>query len=216
MRARPQLLAALAEAQPDQADIAQQGAQRSDRRRTDGPGAAASRGRSRRPSCRPTRGCCSSPTRSGAGALERALPWLAAPATTATSRFLAPLITRLGRGRARRSQPRAGERRPDRRPTACSAPLRDEEQALILLKFRRTADAEPFARRAIGSAGARETRLQAGARRRLPCRRRPRAGADDARGHGRRRRRGAPARSSPASRAAQAIDNGCRRRLARC
>jgi tetratricopeptide (TPR) repeat protein len=40
------------------------------------------------------------------------------------------------------------------------APLRDEERAFILLKFRRTADAEPFARRAIGSAGAREARIR--------------------------------------------------------
>ena len=39
-------------------------------------------------------------------------------------------------------------------------PLRDEERALILLKFRRTAEAEPYARRAIGSAGAREDRLR--------------------------------------------------------
>jgi tetratricopeptide (TPR) repeat protein len=40
------------------------------------------------------------------------------------------------------------------------APLRNEEHALILLKFRRTADAEGYARRAIGSAGARENRLR--------------------------------------------------------
>ena len=52
-----------------------------------------------------------------------------------------------------------------RRSTRCPAnsllgPLRDEETALILLKFRRTAEAEPFARRAIGVAGAREDRLR--------------------------------------------------------
>jgi tetratricopeptide (TPR) repeat protein len=40
------------------------------------------------------------------------------------------------------------------------APLRDQEQALILLKFRRIAEAEPFARRAIGSAGARENQVR--------------------------------------------------------
>jgi tetratricopeptide (TPR) repeat protein len=40
------------------------------------------------------------------------------------------------------------------------APLRNEEHALILLKFRRTVDAEGYARRAIGSAGARENRLR--------------------------------------------------------
>lgn len=40
------------------------------------------------------------------------------------------------------------------------APLRDEEQALILLKFHRAADAEPYARRAIGAAGSRGTRVR--------------------------------------------------------
>ena len=39
-------------------------------------------------------------------------------------------------------------------------PLRVEQRAFILLKFRRTADADPFARRAIGTAGAREDRLR--------------------------------------------------------
>ena len=39
-------------------------------------------------------------------------------------------------------------------------PLRAEQQAFILLKFRRTAEAEPFARRAIGLAGAREGRVR--------------------------------------------------------
>jgi tetratricopeptide (TPR) repeat protein len=39
-------------------------------------------------------------------------------------------------------------------------PLKSEQRALILLKFRRTADAEPFARRAIGTAGSRENRLR--------------------------------------------------------
>ena len=36
------------------------------------------------------------------------------------------------------------------------SPLRFEQRALILLKFKRTAEAEPYARRAIGAAGARE------------------------------------------------------------
>ena len=40
------------------------------------------------------------------------------------------------------------------------APFVDEESALILLKFGRTADAEPLADRAIAAAGARETRLR--------------------------------------------------------
>jgi tetratricopeptide (TPR) repeat protein len=40
------------------------------------------------------------------------------------------------------------------------APFIDEESALVLLKLGRTADAEPYARRAIGSAGPREYRLR--------------------------------------------------------
>ena len=39
-------------------------------------------------------------------------------------------------------------------------PLRFENRAFILLRFRRTADAEPFARRAIAGAGNRETRVR--------------------------------------------------------
>jgi hypothetical protein len=39
-------------------------------------------------------------------------------------------------------------------------PFRFENRAFILLKFRRPEDAEPFARRAIGSAGGREARLR--------------------------------------------------------
>ena len=39
-------------------------------------------------------------------------------------------------------------------------PLKSEERAFILLKFKRSADAEPFARRTIGAAGARENRLR--------------------------------------------------------
>lgn len=40
------------------------------------------------------------------------------------------------------------------------APFVDEQNALILLKARRTAEAEPYARRAIGTAGAREYRVR--------------------------------------------------------
>ena len=38
--------------------------------------------------------------------------------------------------------------------------LRDEQHAFMLLKFRKTAEAEPFARRAVATAGSRETRLR--------------------------------------------------------
>ncbi len=44
--------------------------------------------------------------------------------------------------------------------TSAFAPFVDEEAAYVLIKLRKTADAEPFARRAIGSAGEREYRVR--------------------------------------------------------
>ncbi len=90
---------------------------------------------------------------------ERALPWLAAAADNGDLSFLAPLITAwdaADRGKADLALAAI-----DQIPAgSLLSPLRPEERALILLKFRRTAEAEPFARRAIGSAGAREDRLR--------------------------------------------------------
>jgi tetratricopeptide (TPR) repeat protein len=45
-------------------------------------------------------------------------------------------------------------------PNSLLGPFKPENRAFILLRFRRTAEAEPFARRAIGSAGGRESRLR--------------------------------------------------------
>ncbi len=45
-------------------------------------------------------------------------------------------------------------------PNSVLAPYRDEHRAFLYLKFRRTAEAEPFARRAIGTGGGRESRLR--------------------------------------------------------
>jgi len=90
---------------------------------------------------------------------ERALPWLAPSATTPDLRLFAPLITawdaaeRGDQQHALSSLGEIGAKNPLR-------PLVDEEQALILLKFRRSAEAEPYARRAIVSAGPRERRLR--------------------------------------------------------
>ena len=90
---------------------------------------------------------------------ERALPWLAPSAGTPDLRLFAPLITawdaaeRGDQQRALSSLGEIGAKNPLR-------PLVDEEQALILLKFRRSAEAEPYARRAIVSAGPRERRLR--------------------------------------------------------
>jgi len=90
---------------------------------------------------------------------DRAMPWLTVAADNGDLSFFAPLITAwdaADRGDLTRAITTV-----DQIPTgSLLAPLRDEEKALILLKFRRSADAEPYARRAIGSAGARETRLR--------------------------------------------------------
>jgi tetratricopeptide (TPR) repeat protein len=93
------------------------------------------------------------------GQAERALPWLAPSSGTADLRLFAPLISAWdaadhgGQQRALAILNQVDAKSPLR-------PLLDQEQALILLKFRRTAEAEPFARRAIASAGARERRLR--------------------------------------------------------
>jgi tetratricopeptide (TPR) repeat protein len=90
---------------------------------------------------------------------DRALQWLTVAADNGDLSFLAPLITAWDA--ADRNDLTRAVTTIDQIPAASLiAPLRDEEKALILLKFRRTADAEPFARRAIGNAGARESRLR--------------------------------------------------------
>src|SRR3954452_13594159 len=91
--------------------------------------------------------------------VDRALPWLSVAADNGDLSFLSPVITAWDfaeRGDLTRALTTV-----DTIPVgSLLAPLRDEEKALILLKFRKTADAEPYARRAIGSAGSRETRLR--------------------------------------------------------
>lgn len=89
---------------------------------------------------------------------DRALPWLAAGGGGDLS-FLAPMInawTFAERGSFDQALSTL-----DQVPSgSLLAPLSDEQRALILLKARRTADAEPFARHAIGIAGGREARLR--------------------------------------------------------
>jgi tetratricopeptide (TPR) repeat protein len=91
--------------------------------------------------------------------LDRALPILSAEADNGNLTFLTPFLTAwdlADRGnfdqalRVIAAMPASN----------LVAPLRPEAQALILLKARRSAEAEPFARRAIGAAGAREDRLR--------------------------------------------------------
>jgi tetratricopeptide (TPR) repeat protein len=92
--------------------------------------------------------------------LDRALGWLAVKGDGGGDlSFLAPLLSAWDaaeRGDGDKALANVGQIPGN----GLLAPLRNEQQALILLKLKRTADAEPFARRAIGSAGARETRVR--------------------------------------------------------
>jgi tetratricopeptide (TPR) repeat protein len=90
---------------------------------------------------------------------ERALPWLSAGGDTGSLDFLAPLVT--GWAAASRGDLNGALQAIDRIPAnGLLAPLRAEEQALILLKFKRTAEADPFAQKAVAAAGNRENRLR--------------------------------------------------------
>jgi len=90
---------------------------------------------------------------------ERAAQWLSVGGDTADLSFLAPLITAwtaADRGNADQAIS-ALDALPS---TSLLAPLVEEERAFILLKFRRSAEAELPARRAVGSANAREEKLR--------------------------------------------------------
>jgi tetratricopeptide (TPR) repeat protein len=91
--------------------------------------------------------------------LDRALPWLNATGANGDLTFLAPLLTAWDAA-DRGDQARAFASLNQIPANNLLGPLRAEEQALILLKFRRAAEAEPFARRAIGAAGAREASVR--------------------------------------------------------
>ena len=90
---------------------------------------------------------------------ERTTPWLAASTENGDLSFLSPMIT------AWTAAERGGT---DQALAALNqvpsgsllAPLLPEQRALVLLKGRRPADAEPFARQAVGTAGGREARLR--------------------------------------------------------
>jgi tetratricopeptide (TPR) repeat protein len=93
------------------------------------------------------------------GRPDRAMPWLSATGESGDLTAFAPFINSwdaADRGDAARALAAL-----DQIPgNSLLAPLVDEERALVLLKFRRSAEAEPFARRAIGNAGSREDRLR--------------------------------------------------------
>lgn len=90
---------------------------------------------------------------------DRAFQWLAIKGETGDLTFLDPLVrawTAAERGDLNGSLGVI-----DQMPAnSLLGPLRAEQRAFILLKFKRTADAEPFARRAIGTAGPREIPLR--------------------------------------------------------
>jgi tetratricopeptide (TPR) repeat protein len=91
--------------------------------------------------------------------IDRALGWLKVSGESADLTFLTPLLTAwdaADHGNVDQALATINQI-PN---NSLLAPLRNEEQAFILLKFRRTADAEPVARRAIGSAGGRENQLR--------------------------------------------------------
>jgi tetratricopeptide (TPR) repeat protein len=90
---------------------------------------------------------------------ERAVQWLSVKADNGDLAFMAPLVSSWSA--AERGDLARALQYIDAIPAnSLLAPLAAEQRALLLLKFRRTAEAEPFARRAIGSAGMRENRLR--------------------------------------------------------
>ena len=91
--------------------------------------------------------------------LDRALPWLTAKADNGDLSFLTPLLYAWDAAE-RGDQNRALSSLEQIPVGSILAPLKDEQKALILLKFHRAAEAEPFARRAIGTAGVREDRVR--------------------------------------------------------
>ena len=90
---------------------------------------------------------------------ERALHWLSVNADNGALDFLTPLVnawTAASRGDLKRALETV-----DQVPAgSLLGPLRAEQRAFILLKFRKPAEAEPFAQRAIAAAGGRESRLR--------------------------------------------------------
>ena len=90
---------------------------------------------------------------------DRAFPWMRVAGENGDLTFLTPLLTAWMS--AERNELDAALQAIDQTPAnSLLGPLRAEQRALILLKFRKTAEAEPYARLAIGQAGARETRLR--------------------------------------------------------
>jgi len=85
--------------------------------------------------------------------------WLSKSASSGDLSFLAPLVTAWAaadRGRADEALAALDQVQDG----SLLGPIAAEERAFVLLKFHRAADAEPYARRAVGAAGGRERRLR--------------------------------------------------------
>jgi tetratricopeptide (TPR) repeat protein len=93
------------------------------------------------------------------GRISDAKTYLAVKGATGDLLFLAPLIDAWAAAE-RRDEARALASIDEIPGNGLLSPFHDEQRALILLKFGRTAEAEPFARRAIGSAGPREMKVR--------------------------------------------------------
>ena len=93
------------------------------------------------------------------GRPERAMPWLTVRGDNGDLSFLLALVSAWSL--ADRGNSEQALATLDQIPsTSVLMPLVGEQRAYILMKAKRTAEAEPFARRAVGSAGGREQRLR--------------------------------------------------------
>jgi tetratricopeptide (TPR) repeat protein len=90
---------------------------------------------------------------------ERAAQWLSQKADSGDLSFLVPLINAWAAA-DRGDQQQALTAFDQLGGRNLLGPIEAEERAFLLLKFRRTAEAEPFARQAVGRAGAREDPLR--------------------------------------------------------
>jgi tetratricopeptide (TPR) repeat protein len=90
---------------------------------------------------------------------ERAARWLGPTGDNGDLSFLLPVInawTAAERGDAQQALAAFDQIS----PRSLLSPIESEERAFVLLRLRRPAEAEPLARQAVGRAGARETRLR--------------------------------------------------------
>ena len=90
---------------------------------------------------------------------DRAQGWLSSPGDAGALQFLSPLITAWSDA-DRGDVKKALEGISQIPPNGLLGPLRWEQEAFILLKARRTADAQAFVDRALANAGSRESRLR--------------------------------------------------------